>query len=115
MSTNNQNLDTSNCCKGISYLTPASEENIPGLSTLIYRVGTHGKFKSSMLTGIASKPVLDDLKTREDDDASIALLDGWATVLDILTFYQERIINEGFLRTATERRSVLGTCPAYQL
>ncbi len=107
MSTNNQNPGTGNCCKGISYLTPASEENIPGLPTLIYRVGTHGKFKSSMLTGIASKPVLDDLKTREDDDASIALLDGWATVLDILTFYQERIINEGFLRTATERRSVL--------
>ena len=26
---------------------------------------------------------------------------------DVLTFYQERIANEGFLRTATERRSVL--------
>ena len=107
MSTNNQNLDTKDCCEGVSYLTPASVENIPGLSTLVYRVGTHGKFKSSMLTGISSKPVLDELKTREDDDASIALLDGWATVLDILTFYQERLINEGFLRTATERRSVL--------
>jgi predicted phage baseplate assembly protein len=28
-------------------------------------------------------------------------------VADVLTFYQERIANEGFLRTATERRSVL--------
>ncbi|HZH72509.1 MAG TPA: hypothetical protein VFD91_08460, partial [Mariniphaga sp.] len=107
MSTNNKNQNSNNCCEGLSYLTPVSEENIPGLSTLIYRVGTHGKFKSSMLRGIASKPVLDNLKTREDDDASIALLDGWATVLDILTFYQERIINEGFLHTAVERRSVL--------
>ena len=26
---------------------------------------------------------------------------------DVLTFYQERIANEGFLRTATERRSIL--------
>ncbi|HUW66950.1 MAG TPA: putative baseplate assembly protein, partial [Candidatus Nanoarchaeia archaeon] len=26
---------------------------------------------------------------------------------DVLTFYQERIVNEGFLRTATQRRSVL--------
>ena len=41
------------------------------------------------------------------DDPTIALLDAAATVLDVLTFYQERIANEGFLRTATERRSVL--------
>jgi hypothetical protein len=47
------------------------------------------------------------LTTRNANDPSIALLDGWATVGDILTFYQERIANEGYLRTATERRSVL--------
>ncbi|MEP6703376.1 MAG: putative baseplate assembly protein, partial [Acidobacteriota bacterium] len=28
-------------------------------------------------------------------------------MLDVLTFYQERIANEGYLRTATERRSIL--------
>ena len=37
----------------------------------------------------------------------IALLDAWATVADVLTFYQERIANEGYLRTATERLSIL--------
>ena len=30
-----------------------------------------------------------------------------ACVADVLGFYQERIANEGYLRTATERRSVL--------
>jgi hypothetical protein len=35
------------------------------------------------------------------------LLDAWATVADVLTFYQERIANEGFIGTATERRSIL--------
>jgi hypothetical protein len=34
-------------------------------------------------------------------------LDAWATVADVLTFYQERIANEGYLRTATERRSIV--------
>ena len=29
-----------------------------------------------------------------DDDFAIALLDAWATVADVLTFYQERIANE---------------------
>src|SRR5262249_53764281 len=47
------------------------------------------------------------LKTRERSDPAIALLDAWATVADILTLYQERIANEDYLRTATERRSVL--------
>src|SRR5262249_15581082 len=46
-------------------------------------------------------------RTREADDPSIAFLDAWACVGEVLTFYQERIANEGYLRTATERRSVL--------
>jgi hypothetical protein len=52
-------------------------------------------------------PELSLLSTRAKDDPSIALLDAWATVADVLTFYQERIANEGYLRTATERRSIL--------
>jgi hypothetical protein len=47
------------------------------------------------------------LTTRAPDDVTVALLDSVATVADILTFYQERIANEGYLRTALERRSVL--------
>jgi hypothetical protein len=52
-------------------------------------------------------PSLSALQTRSDDDYAITLLDMWATVADILTFYQERIANEGFLRTARFRDSVL--------
>jgi hypothetical protein len=47
------------------------------------------------------------LTTRTSDDPSIALLNSWATVADVISFYQERIANEGYLRTATERRSIL--------
>jgi hypothetical protein len=47
------------------------------------------------------------LRSRSLDDASIALLDAWALVADVLTFYQERIANECYLRTATERRSLV--------
>jgi hypothetical protein len=47
------------------------------------------------------------LTVRTVDDPSIALLDAWALVGDVLTFYQERVANEGYLRTALERRSVL--------
>jgi hypothetical protein len=66
-------------------------------------------FKETMLAALSSadRPGLQALATRDDDDFSIALLDAWATIADVLTFYQERIANESYLRTATERRSVL--------
>jgi hypothetical protein len=88
-------------------LTPATVENRPGLSALAFRAGTHGRFKGSMLARLSTLPHLRELTTRDDDDPTIALLDAWAAVLDVLTFYQERIANEGYLRTATERRSIL--------
>jgi hypothetical protein len=87
-------------------VTPYAVFNRPGLSALAWRVGRHSDFKESMLAGISALPALRPLTTREDDDLSVALIDAWAAALDVLTFYQERIANEGFLRTATERRSL---------
>ena len=54
-----------------------------------------------------ARPIPARLATRSPDDPAIALLDAWSTIGDVLAFYQERIANEGFLRTATERRSIL--------
>ncbi len=99
--------DTCNCCEGVTPLTPASLENPPGQAALAYRVGTHGRFKTTMQAALSNQPALSDLTTRDDDDPSIALIDAWATTLDVLTFYQQRIANEGYLRTATERLSIL--------
>jgi hypothetical protein len=99
------------CCEGLSAITPAKIINPPGLAALAYRVGTHASFLATMEAAISAPPgappnPLAPLMTRERSDFSIALLDAWATVADVLTFYQERIANEGYLRTATERRSV---------
>ncbi|HEY6032969.1 MAG TPA: putative baseplate assembly protein, partial [Kofleriaceae bacterium] len=104
-------LDTCHCC---DVPTDAPIFNRPGLSALAYRAGTYGTFfeRMKMLLPLATSPATGDrplaaLTTRDLDDPSIALLDAAAVLGDILTFYQERIANEGFLRTATERRSVL--------
>jgi hypothetical protein len=53
-------------------------------------------------------PALAALKTRSDDDFTIALMDATAIMLDILTFYQERLANESYLRTAVQLRSLTG-------
>ncbi|MER8400441.1 hypothetical protein [Mesorhizobium sp. M1348] len=39
-------------------------------------------------------------------DATIALADAWAVACDVLGFYQERMINESYIGTAVEERSV---------
>ena len=99
-----QKQDT--CCSPRDTV-PQRPANRPGLSAIRYRLGTHALFKHAMLRTLSRTPALSGLTTRDDSDTGIALIDCWATVLDVLTFYQERIANEGFLLPATERRSVL--------
>lgn len=109
------------CCDGVTVLTPVNVENRPALPALRYRVGTHGRFLTSMKARLPLLEVmapgadqqtlqsfrpLQALSTREPADPAIALLDAWATVADVLSFYQERIANEGYVRTASERRSL---------
>lgn len=118
------------CCEGTEALTPRSVANRPGLTALSYRCGTHSTFFETMRARLSNMALevpgteaneageprsrqtdprrysLADLTTRSPDDPAIALLDAWATVADVLTFYQERIANEGYLRTAIEQRSV---------
>lgn len=92
--------------------------NAPGLAALAYRVGTYSTFLRRMQEQLPQQEVppgqttgtsrpLAPLTTRTATDPTMALLDAWAMVMDVLTFYQERIVNEGYLRTATERVSVL--------
>ena len=107
-------LSTCGCCEaGTSDPTLHNTQALPALS---YRVGTHSSFLRRMIAHLSTHQVpdapeesrpLSDLTTRDANDPAIAMLDAWAIVADVLTFYQERIANEGFLRTATERRSVL--------
>lgn len=100
-------IDDCRCCAGSDRL-PDERFNAPGQASLRYRIGTHGQFKASMLARLSSadNPALAGLRTRANDDFSIAWCDAGAMMLDVLGFYQERIANEAYLRTSVERRSV---------
>lgn len=104
--------NTCGCCSEEKTITPLKIINLPGLRSLGFRIGTHGSFKAQMKNDLSRQKVLLELTSRDDDDPSIALIDAWACVLDVLTFYQERIANEGYLPTATERLSVLNLARA---
>lgn len=98
---------TEGCCQAPVPSTPELIMNRPGLSTIGYRVGTYSTFRQSMLEAIAQSPELNIWTARGSDDYGISFLDMWAYVSDIITFYQERIANEAFLRTALLRESVM--------
>lgn len=115
------------CCEGLDTVTPRAIFNPPGLTALSWRVGEHADFLETMRSRIGrvwvdvetteigahgrAKKVrvfpLRGLRTRSVDDPTIALLDLWSVVADVLSFYTERIAQEGYLRTATELRSVI--------
>jgi Baseplate J-like protein len=97
------------CCDGVHAITPQDIFNRPGLKAIQTRIGTHAQFFETMQARLSSEdhPALRTLNTRERHDPSIAMLDAWATVADTLSFYNERLTQEHYLRTATERRSVL--------
>jgi len=122
------------CCE-TPQLAHSAHYNRPALSALAYRLAAHRGFLERMIAQLTRDQLPEEavltpkeqepenrpaesevtrrrrplaaLTTRDPTDPSIALMDAWAAVANVLAFYQERIANEGFLRTATERRSVL--------
>jgi hypothetical protein len=81
--------------------------NPPGHSGIRYQTAAYGLLREGMLRKVArDREYLRDLNTRDPADPTIALIDSWAIGGDVLGFYAERIANESFLQTATERRSI---------
>ncbi len=85
------------------------------MTALGYRRGTYSSFLGDMLgalqtqqvQGAGAEPPLAGIHLTSTDDLVIGILRVWASAGDVLTFYQERIANEGYLRTATESASIV--------
>jgi hypothetical protein len=93
------------CCRGTG--TTRKIENRSALPAVQYRIATYQSFLQAMIVSAASKPALKAWTSRSPRDFGMQFLDMWAYLGDILTFYQERIANEAYLRTATQRETVL--------
>jgi hypothetical protein len=103
--------DGCGCCVGVELATAREIDNRPGLSAIAYRIGVHADFRASLHSG------LDALRTRDDDDFTIGLIDAFSCAADVLSFYQERIANESYLGTAVETVSLgeMGRLIGYRL
>ena len=98
------------CCEVLVPGQPLPRWNRPGLDAIQYRIGTFATFLQGMLDAVATvDPPHYPLRawtSRHEDDYGVQILELWAYVADIVTFYQERFANEAFLGTATQRESV---------
>jgi hypothetical protein len=80
--------------------------NAPAQSRIVYRVGDFRSFRHALL-GTPPEPFdqevqLKDWRPSATDDLGTQMLEWWAYLADILTFYNERIANESYLRTASQ-------------
>src|ERR1700722_5734011 len=84
-------------------------------SDLRHRSRTAAQFLAKMLSALPTATVLRDgkllhplagLNVQADQDFTMALLDSWAVVADIISFYGARIADEGFVGTAIEPSSI---------
>jgi hypothetical protein len=99
-------VDDCGCCTPATRSTPAAVSNTPGKPAVERRVGTAAAFAATMAAQLTRQEALAGFTYRQPDDPAIALVDAWSAVLDVLTFYSERLANEGYLRTAVEARSL---------
>jgi hypothetical protein len=95
-------------CAGISAEAPHRVDNRPGLPAVDARIATYVSLRRTQLALLSSASFgkLSELRTRETDDFSIALIDAWSVVGDILTFYSERLTSEMLIATAEEPLSL---------
>ena len=98
--------DACRCCRATGSSTPATVTNTPGRSRIERRVGTSSQFAATMASRLTRQTELDSFTNRRTDDPAIALVDAWSAVLDVLTFYTERLANESYLSTAQDPRSL---------
>ncbi len=79
--------------------------NPPGLPTIAYRVDDFSGFRRALLEPLQGEQALLGWHPAPGD-LGLQVLEWWAYLADILTFYNERVANEDYLRTAELPASV---------
>jgi len=94
------------CCPCDALVHPPKPDIPAGLSALPRQWAGFPEYRRALLREILAHLPLAGWRAREGDDRGVMLLEMWAYVLDILGFYDARIANESYLRTAVRRPSL---------
>ena len=81
--------------------------NIPaGLDALPRQLWAFPQVREALLRRVGTKAALTGWQARGERDLGRMWLEMWAYVADVLNFYDERIANESYLRTAVLHTSI---------
>lgn len=85
---------------------PKVLSNPPGRNTIAYRVGDYITFRHALLLSQPNEAELVNWRPSAKGDLALQMMEWWAYLADILTFYNERVANQDYLRTADLPESV---------
>lgn len=86
---------------------PQVVSNPPGLTAISDRVADFTGFRRALLRPLPGERALGPWRPAAGD-LGLQYLEWWAYISDVLTFYNERIANESYLRTAQFPESIAG-------
>ena len=92
-------------CGGLQ--VPPTISNTPGRDRISYRVGDYISFREALLRPrLGETELTKNWRPGASGDLAVQMVEWWAYLADILTFYNEVIANEDYLRTADLPESV---------
>jgi hypothetical protein len=97
----------SSACPCSGQQCPDAVANVPGLSQISYRATDFSQIREALLQPLDGEVSLYGWHPAEGD-LGLQVLEWWAYLGDILTFYNERIANEDYLRTVTMPQNLAG-------
>ena len=98
-------MSTSSPCPCEGSQDPQVVSNPPNRSVISYRVDDFTGFRRALLRPLPGEQAISTWRPAPGD-LGLQVLEWWAYLGDVLTFYNERIANESYLRTATQPGSV---------
>jgi Baseplate J-like protein len=93
------------CAQCASCQDPRVVSNPPGLAQVSYRADDFAGFRRALLRHLPQEQAIAAWQPAPGD-LGLQVLEWWAYLGDVLTFYNERIANESYLRTAVLPSSV---------
>lgn len=99
-------MNNGSICPCNEFVFPTVITTRAGQSSIVYRVGDFSSFRHALLLPREGEVELLQWRPSATQDLAVQMVEWWAYLADILTFYNERIANEDYLRTAALPESV---------
>src|SRR5215471_20197188 len=94
-------------CPCGTFVHPRVIINPPGRDVIAYRDGDFATFRHALLRAQGDEQELVQIwRPSAQGDLALQMIEWWAYLADVLTFYNERVATQAYLRTADLPESV---------